>query len=517
MANAQRHIVHKQSLEVHLAGKKGAKEYQDELSRTFHRAIVPLYQQLFDEVVGEHEVLRLDRVELDLGSINPRHLKEELPRLLRKHLQDALARHITQARQCNELIAEETASSPRTQAEQVQPAGRPSDSKVLPYYLKQGRLPWYTTVRDYPDMKTLCIRFARQQPDLIIRTLRETAHTRRVAGRLSFLLPEKEIIRLLGSQVGVPGHEKVLAALSVIFRNLIRKGVSQRVTTTYLWEQALYIMGRHPAIILRKFVSLWVKETFSILPAGMQAVFALSSSFSTGPFIVRLLQDAEWSTATAGLSAEVRQHSRELLQGILQKLPAGTGAPYTAEEIETRPKSGHNTRRDGQDALETGVSIGNAGLVILWPYLVHLFRGLGYMEDGAFKSPADAGRAVVVLHYISTGDTPCEEGELFLNKLLCGLDPDEPVDTGTELTEEERQEAINLLDFAGKQWTALKGITPEGLRDSFIRREGIVYLAPKGWKVLIERTAYDLLIDKLPWSVSMIRLPWNEFYITVEW
>jgi len=55
------------------------------------------------------------------------------------------------------------------------------------------------------------------------------------------------------------------------------------------------------------------------------------------------------------------------------------------------------------------------------------------------------------------------------------------------------------------------------LRESFLKRDGILTLKENGWLLQVERKTLDVLIDSIPWGYSTIAFSWNERLIFVEW
>lgn len=161
--------------------------------------------------------------------------------------------------------------------------------------------------------------------------------------------------------------------------------------------------------------------------------------------------------------------------------------------------------------------IGNAGLVILWPYLGRFYERLGLIADGRFIDQAAAERAAIVSHYLITPAEQPSEPWLVLNKLLCGLDLAEPIALEIGLTEQERLAAEDLLSAVAGHWAALKTTNPALLRQLFLQRQGSVQIKDGSYLVRIERKSHDILLEKLPWSIANIKLPWLSTLIRVEW
>ncbi len=200
-----------------------------------------------------------------------------------------------------------------------------------------------------------------------------------------------------------------------------------------------------------------------------------------------------------------------------QEEQARPQATDEAAETGVPPEELHRTYEIGEKADEAWVQ--NAGLVLLHPFLVRFFDQTGLVEEKQFVNQNARVRAVHLLQYIVTGEQESPEQELFLNKLLCGLEPEYPVPFGVELTRQENEESDNLLKSVVGHWKALKKSSPDAVRTTFLRREGLVSREGMhgGWKVAIERNTFDVLLDRLPWGLSMIKMPWNSYLIHVEW
>ena len=163
------------------------------------------------------------------------------------------------------------------------------------------------------------------------------------------------------------------------------------------------------------------------------------------------------------------------------------------------------------------IYIQNAGLVLIATFFSALFNELQCTEDGKFAKKEQQFKALFLLHYMCTGKTEAPEYTLQLNKILCGLNLDEPIPFSLQITEREKQETELLLIDILTHWTALKNSSVEGLRGSFLLRGGLLSFKNDHWLLQVERKGYDILLDHIPWSWTMIKLDWMETYIEVEW
>lgn len=86
-----------------------------------------------------------------------------------------------------------------------------------------------------------------------------------------------------------------------------------------------------------------------------------------------------------------------------------------------------------------------------------------------------------------------------------------------ELNPEAKIECEELLQAAIGHWSVLKNTSVDGLRETFLQRNGKISRVEKGWKLQVERKTVDVLLAKLPWGLGIIKLPWMNDMMFVEW
>ena len=169
-------------------------------------------------------------------------------------------------------------------------------------------------------------------------------------------------------------------------------------------------------------------------------------------------------------------------------------------------------------AAETSYFIGNAGLILLHPFIPAWLRQLGLADRQGLWIDGDAHkRAVLLLHLLATGLTEAAEYELPLCKLLTGYPMDQPVAAHLEPTEPELTEALGLLEQVIAQWPILKSTSPEALRESFLMRPGKLSHRENGWLLQVEQRSIDLLLEHLPWGIGVVRNSWMPEILFTEW
>lgn len=205
--------------------------------------------------------------------------------------------------------------------------------------------------------------------------------------------------------------------------------------------------------------------------------------------------------------SEIIQAVRAALDDRGWKIPPPAAGETEAAAVFTEP-----TLDGGED-----IYIQNAGLVLASPYLPRLFDMLGLLEGGIMRDAAAAERAVHVLQYLVDGSEGAPEFSLILNKLLCGLPIATPIAREVALGDHEKEAAEGLLRGMIANWKGIGQTSVAGLRETFLRREGVLRLRDEAWQLLVAPKPFDMLLDSLPWSIALIRHRWMERVMHVAW
>ncbi len=170
-----------------------------------------------------------------------------------------------------------------------------------------------------------------------------------------------------------------------------------------------------------------------------------------------------------------------------------------------------------KEELESPQFFNNAGVVLLHPFLSSFFNKLDLLKGNDFVDFKAKSKAIVLLHFLATGQDKPKEYEMVLPKFLCEMEANMPVDHTIQISKEEKEEANNVLQAVISHWGALGDVSSEGLREGFLMRDGKLEKEQTGWKLFIEQKTMDILLDKLPWNLSLIKLPWMKEILKVEW
>ncbi|MGX9460839.1 contractile injection system tape measure protein [Shewanella sp. A14] len=207
-----------------------------------------------------------------------------------------------------------------------------------------------------------------------------------------------------------------------------------------------------------------------------------------------------------------------LIESIIYGVKGKDANNNSALQNDARLRNSANESDVEQD-VETidKIYVANAGLVLLSPYISRLFTMLSLTQQGEFINDNAQEKALHVLQYLVNAQQDSPEFQLSLNKILCGMKSAKPLHYHIGLTDEEKDTAEGLLVGVIENWRALGNTSVDGLRQTFLQRDGVITLEKEAWKLRIQPKAFDVLLDSLPWSFGVIKLPWMERVLHVEW
>ncbi|HEX3576208.1 MAG TPA: contractile injection system tape measure protein [Rhodopila sp.] len=176
------------------------------------------------------------------------------------------------------------------------------------------------------------------------------------------------------------------------------------------------------------------------------------------------------------------------------------------------------------DAVEPGETmyIHNAGLVLFNPFLPLFFERLGLLTVGEDGIPRLAGveaatRGVHLLQYLADGRCDRPEPDLMLNKLLCGVGPATPVARSINPSEPDLEICADMIQAVIGNWPIIRNTSPDGLRETFLQRDGRLRRGDDRWTLHVQRKTVDVLTDQISWNRSVVYYRWMSDPIHVTW
>jgi len=165
--------------------------------------------------------------------------------------------------------------------------------------------------------------------------------------------------------------------------------------------------------------------------------------------------------------------------------------------------------------------IPNAGLVLLAPFLEHLFVRLGLVvgrgTSTLFCDQAAISRGVSALQYLANGPVDPADQDMALSGILCGVAPGPGVPGTNTSPDADAETCDELLGAVIARWSSLSQTSLAGLREAFLQRGGQLTRNGVDWTLRIEREPLDILVDQVPWTYALIQYPWMPGPIHVTW
>jgi hypothetical protein len=567
---SQKHIIKKQVLDITLTSNEGSFTLQSEISRIYHSEILPILDEYFSALDSSDEPLRIERLEIDAGEINPRNIRHELVKNLAAQLPEKMG----------EILHRKQLYDAYHEADGQKQPKRNKEFEIVSYYLTHGRLPWWVRSGEYYSLPELLRVLLVAEPKKMQQLLAGVANNPNSVKRLVYQASDE----LLESSIALFQRERsnimlrimknITATLEqstlpgIANRSRLKKEIWQSMLSIALSSQAIdnqtlvermvkdiaaiynmkkeqlydYLVqhihkpaydlkekfaGGKPETSLNKlYMKLYSlineihssKDSDTLLPSTLRNILSILQRNQAAQ---QTISTDELETATRAIKELLKtahvledKERRSLLHDLLQtmeKIITEKNAPGSAQAPQAL-KHSTSTFTDSDE-----IYIQNAGIVIFWPYLQSFFSSLELTSNNSFMDEKKQEKAVTILHYLASGSLHYSEHEVTLNKILCGIDLETALELDTVLTTEEIEESENLLRAVLRNWAILKNTTPEGLQTMFLRREGQLSVRDGNWLLRVERKTHDILLERMPWTISTIKLPWMERLLLVEW
>ncbi|SHJ78966.1 contractile injection system tape measure protein [Pseudozobellia thermophila] len=502
MGDIAKHSIKRQVLDITISNADDHEEVTTALSKICRENLDTVFGDICEGLVPPDEVLRFDSLTVDLGHLPLEGLANDFPKALVQAVRESLFVQIRDKK---------VALRPKGKAE------RQTKSEALLHYLATGQLPWYYEGNleklkqefsnagiDYTEY--LLPIFKRRQ------SRKRAVHFFNEAVWNGFFLRENH-----PSDKKIPWFQ--LRTLKTCLQKLAARtsvlGVAPRQEAKALWSSLEHGETTY-VFVVEALLLQWVE-------APAQRVEGLFR-FLPIPFRRRLqkLLSAVGPGESKGFSQEEKTLWAAL--GAPEELGPMALPPEAEPKVDKKADKDFGNREKrtkidtaGEIQSLEDTTIENAGIILLWPYLQAFFTGMGLMEERAFKDEQSLVKAVHLLHYLAFKTEEGNETQWLLNKLLCGMGPTEFVPEKFDLKTSDKEECEHLLKAVITNWSALKNTGTDSLRTTFLQRSGVLEPCENGWKLKIERKAYDVLLDRLTWAISVIKMPWNEYLITTQW
>jgi hypothetical protein len=541
---AGNHLIGKQIIALEIPSSKNAYALQQRMSELVWKTLLPEMNSLFDRMVGEDEVIQLDSIEIDIGTIvlEEENILDIVDKIMLLLAEKCIQAIYTTRGEEKEILNISQGQKPQSLREHY--------FKLWMYWLEHGTLPPYTMVpkenwiekiletlgledEAIQQLQNLLQKYPLVFHRLIIQhkttDLKSIAELYTGFSQNELLTFFKELSQLYKLNHVLTTRKLTIRELEIVLWKIIyRKVILKREKLSS--EALIDKLVQHPEVLIfeNEFndASKRYKHDYPLLSKAFKKK-AIRSSKN---------RDKE---EEKGVKKEKKEDTKEkeFLKDVEGRIEREEELKNTVDNIKEKKEGDHEFEEVQniefiQDEFDHAKTIEllqstsemaspqffkNAGIVLLHPFLTHLFKKIDLLHESKFKDYQCQSKAVLLLHFLAGGNDEVMDFDLVLPKFICDMPANMPLDHTLTLSETEKKEANNLLQAVIEHWGALGSSSPDGLREGFLIREGKLKNEQSGWKLYVEQKAIDVLLDKLPWNLNMIKLPWMKELLKVEW
>ncbi|HXS36374.1 MAG TPA: contractile injection system tape measure protein [Flavipsychrobacter sp.] len=464
MITKEKNIIRKQVFELQYNGKANGIAIRKKAEELLKEYLLPRMEVLFNKYAGTNRVLDIDTLNVEI-SID----KNDWDYKLLDRVIDSIETEIIK-----KINTTQSAATTNIRQKFIE---------LLVFYFSNGYLPWWSAINNNSEWKEqLKSFFSEHHSREDLQKLQTLLQEYSVRTRIITNLGEEDFWLFVETLQGekssfINNWKKDYTILTTALSNRERRIISSKYKHALL--NAIASQTESDNATNNLFVELFSEETEAI---PMNFISNISASINN-----TILKKA--------LDRSIQSKAEKL-----DKIKAATD-----NQNKTSPKP---------EEEKEGIYIQNAGLVLVAPYLSMLFKKLGLVQDNQIT---DIARAIALMNYIVSGNEEYEEFETALNKILAGVGIETPLAAKHILTQDEKNEVTELLQAVIGYWEILKNTSVEGLRISFLQREGKLFFENESWNLQVQQQSYDMLLQHLPWNINMIKLPWMKHLLNVNW
>lgn len=462
-------VIQKQILNLHMHKPVSSPfTFQEEVSKWCNKVLVNAIEKVLEKYTSVEEIITIDKLELSLDAdgILDEAIAEKIALCLQKEIQSRIY--------SGSVVKHSKATTAL---------------EVFIFFLQNGYLPWWSNVMqiDFDAFDKLVNRDAQKK-------LSELFKNRSIAARVAASLSQENFIKIMVRVFDANENEVESLFQKIEGLASIVQDQNQRNQFLVLIKQQVIMALRHgkqEAEVMKYAIDLLV-EKYGLNEQELKQQIQRSEILSNDIVLHKLI-----------LSTSTKEQSKR--KDLLSN--DNISSDIDNQKIVRLQKESLSQKHDG-------IYISNAGLVLLAPFIPRLFENLGIVANDSFNSK---DIALAMLQWLSTGKDLHAEFDLVLPKIICGMEPGEPVMIIPVLPEGFQKEGESLLQSVIDNWSILKNTSITGLQESFLQREGKLSFQNNEWLLQVEQKPYDMLLEHLPWNISMIRLSWMPWLLRTEW
>jgi hypothetical protein len=495
------HLINRLQFQVNCPDEERAFSMRHNFAQTFKLQITSVIDKVCSQYVPGNEWIQIDKLEIDMGQLSPDVFDTEFDKIFLYRFE-------------KELVAKLSGIS----AEERKGSAQHSMLDLLKHFLKKGVLPWWAD-EDAINLEDVCKDVFTNSEKLMEQFFLQQVNHVTLWQRVVFQLQDeakKHIIQMLKPLEAAKEVVNKMMAELINSVNAMEHEQKTTVLKKLQWQAHKMddlIIGNAPAIFAAGDNQLLIKKT------GAAALLKIFTAAAADYELVRIVLNRilggidMWQTKDSKIKVE----NAETKTGIMNAEITDHSSGF---KDTTALQKHFSEITDSEDDDEPGVEklmVKGAGIILLAPFLKSFFTKLKLIRANEWVNSEAQIKAVYLLKYLGNGPQHYQEYRLVLEKLLCGVPINQPIEAAPAFSQTETDEAEDLLHSVLEHWQRLKNTSVNGLRESFFKRDGILTPNENNWQLQVERKTMDVLLDSLPWGFSTISLPWNEYIIFTEW
>ena len=321
-----RHRIRRQILEIQVPDASSAWPLQTLLSTLQVQQIEPLLDACLSQLCPSDTLLRIDRLEIDLGVLSLPQLAEQLPAKLAAALPQAL-----QAQQRRDMSQSADPFDGQGDGHghghgHGEPPESASRMELLAYFAQTGALPWWADARKPQPLRAALDGLLSAPPSSLPRQLRDLLADRTRRLRLIQHLPDDSLLHLCAALAApttpYPKNRESTAVLHALLDVARRAGLTQLAVPATRLRQSLFLatLGRlassasppaplaGPAFVqdLLPYVALEAGLSHAVLASGLSRELPPAGGNASLEVLRQALRDTLASPAYAAIDSQAK-------------------------------------------------------------------------------------------------------------------------------------------------------------------------------------------------------------------
>ncbi|MGE4560795.1 MAG: contractile injection system tape measure protein [Desulfobulbus sp.] len=182
----EQHLVGQAVFDIRFDSAAHTAEHREALARLIKTDLFQVLDEVFSATTTANEVLVLDRLEVDLGTVDASAYRDELPRRLRSRLEKSLHPHLLPPEH-NEPSRARRLSRAQHQVEELR------------FFLLHGYLPWNTQQPDMAELEATLLQQVRGSNDAFLDFLRHNTHGEDLLARIVHQFSSPTVLELIAA------------------------------------------------------------------------------------------------------------------------------------------------------------------------------------------------------------------------------------------------------------------------------------------------------------------------------